>query len=281
MAEPPHPDSLSAAKQRFYSRFLSDDNASSHLTSKGEPSHPVGETHLGCLYLPSCPHGHDPTLMTLSECRNVVDLDTEETVKRSGCPQQKKEASFQRSDQTPSTPPPCPQPCSKTRKTVSEVNKAYRERVKADPQRYETHLAESRQRSKEYRDEIRTDEEKRRRSNEAARLRMARMRARKREQTLASGGPARLRTRKDCPARRRTRKDDKDQHKLREKWRLQKQKQREKWTPQKRARINMQKRNERAEKKRQEVVAGVCERAGSTQTQTEGNESGECITFGS
>ena len=70
MPEPPQLIPFDAEEQRLYSE-LPPDVWAPHLISNAEPSHPLEETHFGCLYPRSCSFSHYPQLMTIGEGWNV------------------------------------------------------------------------------------------------------------------------------------------------------------------------------------------------------------------
>lgn len=127
-------------------------------------------------------------------------------------------------DYPPSSPPPPPP--RKKPKTNAEACRVYKEKLKEDPEKYNTYVENQRQRCKQYR--AKSTEEQKAHQREQSRLRMQAMRARIKER-----GPATRAT----------------QDKKRAKWREEKREQAAKFTPQKRRRINEKRRAKYQEKK--------------------------------
>lgn len=67
MPEPPQLVAFDVMARRLYLKLLPGDGAPYPRV----PSHPVEKTHLGQLYLRSCPFSHSPMLMIIGETRNV------------------------------------------------------------------------------------------------------------------------------------------------------------------------------------------------------------------
>ena len=87
-------------------------------------------------------------------------------------------------------------PISRKRKTASEINVEYRNKIKLDPVKYAEYVDKNKSKCQLYRQEIKGDEEKRKRNNELAKMRMAKMRERKNQGKLANG-KEKMKTRHD------------------------------------------------------------------------------------
>lgn len=121
---------------------------------------------------------------------------------------------FKQKADYPQSSQPAPPP-RKKQKTNAEACRAYKEKLKEEPEKYNTYVEKQRERCKQYR--AKSTEEQKAHQREQSRLRMQAMRARIKEQ----GGPATRAT----------------QDTKRAKWREEKRQQAAKLTPQKRRRI--------------------------------------------
>lgn len=135
--------------------------------------------------------------------------------------------------QAPSEPPASPPAVKKKKKTVAESCREYKERIKADSQKYERYKENARQYSRAYRSTLTEDQKQHQR--EQSRIRMRAMRERRKQ---------------EAPVLTRATREEK-----RAQWREEKKRQAEKMTSQKRRRVNERRRQRYQEKKMLELLA--------------------------